>query len=144
MRASRKVVWAGGILLALGVLHLASTLVISADHLPGWFARELWLSGESEMSMSALPPEAGAFWLSLGSFGLPLLLLGALVVRLGRRGEAPPAYVGWGVGVWGALGAYLLEPTPFVLTLIPATLLLVAAYKTAAYKTAPPKTSPTT
>lgn len=137
MQPLRKVVWSGVILVALGALHLAMTFALSAKHVPGWLARDLWLSNNPGLDMSSLPPEAGGFWLSYGSFGLPLLLLGALVWHLGRRGQAAPAFIGWGVGTWAALGAYLIEPTPFVLALIPAIMIVVAGQRTAVPATAP-------
>jgi len=139
MQSLRKVVWSGGILMVLGALHLAITVALSARHVPGWLARDLWLGDDPDLDMSSLPPEAGGFWLSYGSFGLPLLLLGALVRHLGRRGQAAPAFIGWGVGVWAALGAYLIEPTPFLLALIPAAMIVAAARQ----RTAVPATAPT-
>jgi hypothetical protein len=53
---------------------------------------------------------AEAYWFSVGSFGVPLLLLGALVTWLTRRGERVPGWVGCGVAAWavllGLLGAF--------------------------------------
>jgi uncharacterized protein DUF6463 len=53
---------------------------------------------------------AEAFWFSPGSFGVPLLLLGALVTWLTRRGERVPGWLGCGVAAWavllGLLGAF--------------------------------------
>ncbi|KFU82829.1 DUF6463 family protein [Amycolatopsis lurida] len=48
-------------------------------------------------------PMAEAFWLSPGSFGVPLLLLGGLVLRHTRRGERVPAWLGSGVLAWAVL-----------------------------------------
>jgi hypothetical protein len=48
-------------------------------------------------------PMAEAFWFSPGSFGVPLLLLGALATRLTRRGERVPGWLGWGVVAWAVL-----------------------------------------
>jgi hypothetical protein len=53
---------------------------------------------------------AEAYWFSVGSFGVPLLLLGALVTWLTRRGERVPRWLGCGVAAWavllGLLGAF--------------------------------------
>jgi Na+(H+)/acetate symporter ActP len=46
---------------------------------------------------------AEAFWFSPGSFGVPLLLLGALVTWLTRRGERVPGWLGCGVAAWAVL-----------------------------------------
>jgi hypothetical protein len=117
------VVWAGRILVAQGVLHLLITGWVSRTHIGGWLAGSAWLphGGLSEMS-----PAVGAFWLTLGSFGLPQILLGGLVTGLGRAGGTPPAYVGWGLAVWGVVCAAAFEPSPFLTVLIPAVMLLRA------------------
>jgi hypothetical protein len=46
---------------------------------------------------------AEAFWFSPGSFGVPLLLLGCLVIRSTRRGERVPGWLGGGVAAWAVL-----------------------------------------
>jgi Family of unknown function (DUF6463) len=46
---------------------------------------------------------AEAYWFSPGSFGVPLLLLGALVTGLTRRGVRVPGWVGCGVAAWAVL-----------------------------------------
>ncbi|MEU4703899.1 DUF6463 family protein [Nonomuraea dietziae] len=120
--------WAGQITAFLGALHLVSTTVMSMDHVPAWFAGQLWFP---KNALTNLTPEQGAFWLTIGSFGLPLLSLGLLVGWLGRRGTLPPMFVAWMLGGWGTLGAALLEPTPFILTWVPAAMLLRAARKSA-------------
>jgi Family of unknown function (DUF6463) len=45
---------------------------------------------------------AEAFWFSPGSFGVPLLVLGSLVVWSTRQGHRVPAPVGWGIAAWAA------------------------------------------
>lgn len=121
------VVWAGGLLVFLACLHLVSTGLLNAHHMPAWFRGDLWLSPKGFSDLGALPVEIGAFWLVWGSFGVPLGVLGALVAGLGRRGQAPPAYVAICVAVWGVTSAAVLEPSPFIAVLIPAGMLLVAA-----------------
>lgn len=51
---------------------------------------------------------AEAFWLTLGSFAVPLFMLGVLVVFAARRGHRVPGVLGWILVVWGILGASLL------------------------------------
>ncbi|WP_340686925.1 hypothetical protein LCL61_12110 [Amycolatopsis coloradensis] len=46
---------------------------------------------------------AEAFWFGPGSFGVPLLLLGALVLRQTRRGDRVPGWLGSGVVAWAVL-----------------------------------------
>lgn len=116
-----KVVLAGGIAAALGVLHLVSTLAMSMDYVPRWFTGQLWLPANG---LSDLTPSQGAFWLTVGSFAVPLFTLGLLIGWLGRRGMVPPTFVALLLGGWGTLGAVLFEPSPFILTWIPAFMLL--------------------
>jgi hypothetical protein len=46
---------------------------------------------------------AEAYWYSVGSFGVPLLLLGALATWLTRHGVRVPGWVGCGVAAWAVL-----------------------------------------
>jgi hypothetical protein len=50
---------------------------------------------------------AEAFWFSLGSFGIPLLLLGSVVTWLTRRGQRVPGWLGLGIAGWALLLAPL-------------------------------------
>ena len=109
------VVWAGRIMVLLGVVHVVSTVVISANHLADWFTGQLWLP---EQGLGNLTPEMGAFWLSLGSFGVPLALLGGLVTWCARIDRVPPAFVAWGVAAWSVVCAVVFEPSPFILGVI--------------------------
>ncbi|WP_052407674.1 hypothetical protein [Allokutzneria albata] len=111
---------AGWITLFLGALHTVLTLVLAFPHLVGG---QLWFppGGLAEPSKAT-----AMFWISLGSFGVPFALLGAMVLRAGER---VPAFVGWGIAVWALVCAAILEPTPFVLAVIPGVLLIRAARK---------------
>ncbi|GLZ76630.1 hypothetical protein Afil01_14370 [Actinorhabdospora filicis] len=136
----RKTLWAGRIMMALGVIHLVLMTGLAYKHVPGWFGLELW---DPKADPTSIQPSLGAFWSSYGSFSVPLLLLGAFTVHQGRRGVPVPRFVGWGVGLWALGGAYLLEPTPFVLALIPAILILKDRSPREDQATAAPNTSPT-
>ncbi|GAA3470721.1 DUF6463 family protein [Nonomuraea roseola] len=124
----RHVVLAGRIIAFLGLLHLVMTLAFNLHRLPAWLTLGLWFPANG---LSELPPDAGAFWLTIGSFGLPLLLLGLLITWLGRRDVTPPAFAAWALGAWGTLLAVLFEPSPAILLWLPAALLLVAARRQA-------------
>ena len=69
-----------------------------------------------------------AFWYSVGSFGVPLLLLGSLVTRLSRRGERVPVWLGCGIASWavlvGLLGGF---DTGTMILLLSGVLLAVGA-----------------
>ena len=114
---------AGRLLLVLGVLHMAVAMVLSWEQVPGWVRGDLRFA-QAGPSMNE---STGWFWMSLGSFAVPLLALGALIIACARRRQVVPASVGWGIGVWGLVSAAVLEPTPFLLLLVPATLIVLGA-----------------
>ncbi|GAA2389885.1 DUF6463 family protein [Nonomuraea africana] len=124
----RDVVLAGRITAFLGALHLVLTLAFNLQYLPAWFTGRLWFPANG---LNELPPDVGAFWLTIGSFGLPLLLLGLLIGWLGRRDVTPPAFLAWTLGAWGTILALLFEPSPAILLWVPAVMLLVAARRQA-------------
>ncbi|UMP05909.1 DUF6463 family protein [Amycolatopsis sp. EV170708-02-1] len=94
--------WGGILALGGGLFH---TVVA------GFMRQEVWARIFDEgffntVTLDPTPdrlPMAEAFWLSPGSFGVPLLLLGGLVLRHTRRGERVPAWLGSGVVAWAVL-----------------------------------------
>ena len=113
------VIWAGLIMILQGAFHGLSALLANADHWP------TWLAGGVSSSLASQTPSVSAFWLSWGGFGLPLALLGAVLVGLGRAGRVPPLYLPITFMVWGVLGG-LMAPSPLLTALIPGALLLIA------------------
>lgn len=94
--------WGGILALGGGLFHT----VVAAT-----MRQEVWVRifDEGFFNTVALDPSpdrlpmAEAFWFSPGSFGVPLLLLGALVLRQTRRGERVPGWLGSGVVAWAVL-----------------------------------------
>ncbi|MFG2986127.1 DUF6463 family protein [Streptomyces sp. NPDC048258] len=117
--------WAGRILLSLGTLHLVVMGAQNTQYLGDWFTGTLWNQPREEFIHPA--GAAGAFWVTIGSFAVPLILLGVLVLDLARREVTVPPVIGWALAAWGVVGAAILEPTPMILLLVPAVLLIRAA-----------------
>jgi hypothetical protein len=67
----------------------------------------LWKDDLANMS-----PANSALWLSVDSFGVPLIVIGLLVSWLDRRGIAPPQFVAWTLGIWTLIDAVILLFTP--------------------------------
>lgn len=116
---------AGILLAALGALHIVLTTAFNHESWARWIGAGLW---------AAVPPPGAAFtadqyvlWLTLGSFGVPLVVLGLVVAGVARRGGHVPAYVGWVVGAWALLLSVVLVAVPGWLVLVPAVLLIRGA-----------------
>ncbi|MFB6568933.1 DUF6463 family protein [Streptomyces noursei] len=74
-----------------------------------------------------MSPAGSAYWLSLESFGPPLILVGLTVLWLDRRGITPPAFVAWALGAWTVVDAVVLPLTPWPLIVLACALLLIGA-----------------
>ncbi|WP_309114031.1 DUF6463 family protein [Saccharothrix sp.] len=116
---------AGILLAALGALHIVLTTAFNHESWARWIGAGLW---------AAVPPPGAGFtpdqyvlWLTLGSFGVPLILLGLVVADTARRGGSVPAYLGWVVGAWALLLSVVLVAVPGWLVLVPAVLLIRGA-----------------
>lgn len=99
----RRLALAGGLLaLVGGTGHLVATVAMRRD---AWAQ----MVDEGLINTVSLMPSVDrlalseAFWLSPGSFGAPLLLLGALVTWLSRHGQPVPWWLGGGMLVWVAV-----------------------------------------
>jgi hypothetical protein len=118
--------WAGWLIVFYGTAHTLGALLAegAANHAPAWFSGALWGQELSRMS-----PAMSAYWLSVNSFGPPLVVIGALVLWLNRRGIMPPSFVAWGVGLWAVADLALSGPGvgQGVIILAACGLLLVAA-----------------
>ncbi|RRS00840.1 DUF6463 family protein [Glycomyces terrestris] len=113
--------WAGWTLTLLGAGHLVLGFALVAPaHAAAWAGGDLWLPGGT---ITDMPAAAGGFWLTIGSFGVPLLLLGLTVLWLDRRGVTPPMFVAWGIGAWSVVAGLIFEPAPWIVVTLGAVLL---------------------
>jgi hypothetical protein len=121
--------WAGWIFTVLGTGHLLLTLaLVGPHHAAAWFGGELWMP---EGTIAEMPAAAGGFWLSVGSFGLPLLVIGQTVLWMHRRAITPPAFIAWAVGAWSVVAGLIFEPAPWIVATIGAGLLLAGVTRAA-------------
>ena len=118
--------WAGRLIVLYGAAHTLGALTVegAARHAGAWFSGELW--GDDLANMS---PANSAYWLSVDSFGVPLILIGLTVLWLARRGITPPPFIAWTLGVWTVVDAVVLGPTPgeWLILLLASILLLAGA-----------------
>lgn len=99
--------WAGRLMVFYGAAHTVGALAAegAARHIGTWLSRDMW--GESLSDMS---PAMSAYWLSINSFGPPVVLLGCAVLWMNRRGIRPPAFIGWALAAWVAVGTLVAGP----------------------------------
>ncbi|MEI5098104.1 DUF6463 family protein [Streptomyces sp. PmtG] len=116
--------WAGWIITFCGTAHTIGALTVeeAARHAGTWFSGGLWSEDLADMS-----PAGGAYFLSLDSFGVPLVLVGLTVLWLDRRGITPPVFIAWTLGAWTVVDAVVLPFTPWPLFLLACVLLLAGA-----------------
>ena len=116
--------WAGRLIVLYGAAHTLGALIGegAARHAGAWFSGELWDDDLANMS-----PANSAYWLSLDSFGVPLIVVGLTVLWLDRRGITPPPFIAWMLGAWTVVDAVVLFVTPWPILLLANMLLLVGA-----------------
>ncbi len=115
--------WAGWIITLAGIGHTLGSLVEAApDHAGTWFNGGWNLGDYPEMSDATV-----AWWYSVFSFGPPLLLIGLTVLWLDRRGMTPPPFIAWAVVAWVVVGFVVGGPSPLLVLLVAAGLLLAGA-----------------
>jgi hypothetical protein len=117
---------AGWIAVAFGVTHV---VVAPLDYRQVW--ADILDKGPWETLSLDVTPEnraySEAFWVGPGSFGVPVLLIGAFVLWTVRRGERVPAPFGWAMTAWGAGLVVLLPRSPTWALLVVGVLLVLAA-----------------
>ncbi len=115
--------WAGWLITLCGVGHTTGSLVQTLPHYAGdWFRWKLW-----DGDLVTMNHTTAGFWYSAFSFGPPLIVIGLTVVWMARRGITPPAFIAWCAVGWTLITAALSGPSPLLLLLVAATLLLVGA-----------------
>ncbi|MBG0826587.1 hypothetical protein HS041_02200 [Planomonospora sp. ID67723] len=118
--------WAGWIMVLYGAAHTLGALTVegAARHAGAWFSGKLW--GED---LAAMSPAGSAYWLSLASFGPPLILIGSMVLWLNRRGIAPPPFIAWTLGILTVVDAVIMILTPWPILLLANVLLLTGIHR---------------
>lgn len=116
---------AGWSMVGIAVLHVVFWSVVTWTDWGAWAAGDLW--GADPTTLVGYRLHYG-YWALVGSFAVPLFLLGLLIVHLAELGVPVPGYLGWVVLVWVLVASLLLEPNGFPLGFIPAALLLRARH----------------
>lgn len=123
-RRTAQSVWAGRMIVFIALAHIVGWTDFARDQLSGWLEGS---SRTTDLPVDEALSQADAyFWAFPGSAAPVGLLLGMLVIRLGRAGTVIPAFVGWSLGSWAVVVTFIM-PTPIILLTIPAGLIVLAA-----------------
>ena len=129
------ITWGGRLIVLYGAAHTVGALTVedAARHAGAWFSGEWWGDDLADMS-----PANSAYWLSVNSFGMPLVLVGLTVLWMDRRGVTPPPFIAWTLAAWTVVDAVVLGPTPVNVWIIPlASGLLVVGARRASRRADP-------
>jgi hypothetical protein len=113
MRPTTLIKAAGWILTGLGAVHV---VVAPFDTRKAWarVAAEGWwgtFSIDRAVTREALE-RSEAFWVTAGSFGVPVLALGMYILRSASRREPVPAWLGWMLLAYGVFCGIVLPRSP--------------------------------
>jgi hypothetical protein len=125
-RRTQMIKWGGRLIVLYGAAHTlgALTALGAASHAGAWSSGELWGDDLADMS-----PAMSAYWLSVNSFGPPLIVVGLTVLWLDRRGITPPTFIARTLGIWTVVDAAIAGPGigQGLILLVAIILLLVGA-----------------
>jgi Mg/Co/Ni transporter MgtE len=113
--------WSSIGLIVLGLIHL---LVLGADvptEAIRWLSLNLWTfdhwaplrSQEIDLALSN-----GVFWSTIGSFAVPVILIGTMLLYAERQGWRMPPAIGWALVAWQVVATLLMPPSGFPVGLL--------------------------
>lgn len=117
-------------MVAIGILHMIVLGIDAVPEIPGWLRLELWsVEHWQPLRSQRLVFLAGnaAFWSTIGSFALPLIMLGAVVIWLDKRQLPIPAFLGWSLLAWIIVASLIIEVSGFPLGIPIAICLILGA-----------------
>jgi hypothetical protein len=122
--------WSGIAMVALGILHMIVLGIDAVAEIPGWLRLELWTAEHWQplriQRLEVLASNA-AFWSTVGSFALPLIMIGTVVIWLDKRQLPVPAFLGWSLLAWIVVASLIIEVSGFPLGIPIATCLILGA-----------------
>ncbi|NNH70211.1 hypothetical protein HLB23_10110 [Nocardia uniformis] len=110
VRATRT---AGWIAVVFGVVHTVLAPLQAGDTWSQAVSDGWWNTFTLEKAITPAQLERSeSFWISLGSFGVPVLILGCYVVWSTRQRHRVPAWIGWIVLAWALIMATAVPVSP--------------------------------
>jgi hypothetical protein len=114
-RGARLTKAGGWIALVFGAVHvIVAPLESRSRDVWSQVADEGWWNTFTlaEPTTAAELERSERFWVTLGSWGVPLLVLGCYIVWSTRQGHRVPAWIGWIMLAWGLIFATALPASP--------------------------------
>jgi hypothetical protein len=109
-------------IIALGILHMVVLGYDAAKYAGSWLTGALWTWehwGPVSSQGFDLVMSGFAFWSTVGSFAIPMIVLGALVVWMTNRRIPVPRFVGIALLAWGIVSGLAMPTSGFpVLVLV--------------------------
>lgn len=126
MSTSRLSEIGGWLAVAFGAIHtvvapLGHGSVLSDAAEEGWW--NTFTLDDSTTLAEALRSEA--FWMTFGSFGVPMFALGLFIVWSARQGHRVPAWLGWILVVWSVILTTALPVSPGWVVIVIGVLLIL-------------------
>lgn len=117
-------------LVAVCILHLILLLEDIMLEMPGWANGLLWTT--QHLAPFSLQPKetataGAAFWATVGSSMVPLMILAGLILRMDRDRIPVPLFVPVALLIWSLAGSLIMQPSGFPLLALVALLLLIGA-----------------
>ncbi|MBF6398331.1 hypothetical protein IU438_21340 [Nocardia cyriacigeorgica] len=120
--------WAGWLIVLFpGIGHTTGSLIESAPkHADEWLDGTGWTADANAMDYAE-----ATLWYTVFSFGVPFLVIGLLVLWMDRHGITPPAFLAWLVAGWTLITVAVGGPSPLLVLLLVAGLLLAGSRRAA-------------
>ena len=114
-------------LIVLGVIHLLVFGIDALGYAEGWLGGSLWTWDHwwpvADQTLD-LVRSGFAFWSTVASCAMPMILLGALLLWIDGQGLAPPRIAMVALALWALLLVVLMPPSGFILIAAAALALL--------------------
>lgn len=103
----------GWIAIAFGVVHILVSPIDSRETWSEAIDEGWWNTFTLDKAITLAQLEhSETFWISLGSFGVPVLVIGCYIVWSIRQQHRVPGWIGWIILVWALIMATAVPVSP--------------------------------
>lgn len=123
-RSSSLAVWAGYLLMAIPVIHMFLAVLATFEMWQNMFAEGLWNTVAAPWTTEDVERQR-YFWTQVGSFSVPMFILGTSIVWTASRNRQLPSFLGWSLIVYSFVAGYLAPLGGFWFIAIAGLLLII-------------------